>query len=468
MIFVRMNFGLIKNKIRHGSFFIPFRFHIVLLLIALTAAYYWLKKTRILPETSYTAITDLFITIAIAFIATVFAISFVTAIVPWLFFLINKKRKNVSIKIKTASPNPSTSVNGEKENERQQVGINISPILKPLFGYIRLRLHYDDENISPKFSLIDDQVKSKLFSPSLNGIFNWHLPQIKEYKVSNAIIYFEDMFQFFSFAAALPAQDNFITQPKNNNYSEIKVQPKKTEDTNTRIEQIRKVEGEFLNYKNFENNDDVRRIVWKIYAKNKELVVRVPETNDPYASHVYMYASYYNSMSEGIYSDFFPVMLNYFKTSIWNTYLQLSKQNVLIKYIADQENKITFADDRLEKTKYIISTSEWQTQKNLQQYFKKEEASVLCISSLADAHEIENILEKTGKDLVIIFAKLSNAFSSVKIKDRLQWIFIKPEEDSIDKFRFAWNLSPLRKKIIDNENKIIAMLNKSECEIIVV
>lgn len=456
-----MNFALLKNRIRHGSFFVPFRFQIVLLTLVLIAAWYWLKKTRVLPDTSYTAIVDLFISVAIAFIAAVFAITFITAIIPWLFFLFNKKRNNISIKVKTVSKKNTI-------NEKQQVGINITPIFRPLFGYIRLRLRYDDENISPKFSLINNKAKTKFFSSSLNGIFNWHLPEIKEYKVSNAIIYFEDMFQLFSFAATLPAQDNFFTQPVNNNSAELKVQPKKTEDTNTRIDQIRKVEGEFLNNKNFENNDDVRRIVWKIYAKNKELVVRIPETNDPYASHVYFYASYYNAMDTGVYSDFYPVLLNYFKTMVWNAYQQLSKQNVLIKYIPDQETKTTFADDPLEKVKYIISTSDWQTQKNLQHYFKKEEASVLCISSLIDAHDVENILDITGKDIVIIFVEVSNAFSGLKITDWLQWVFVKPEGDGIDKLKLPWNLSLLKRKIIENENKIKALLNKSESEVIVV
>jgi len=454
-----MNFSLLKNRIRQGSFFVPFRFQIILLTLVLFGAYYWLKKTSVLPETSYTAIIDLFITVVMAFIAAVFAISFFTALIPWLLFLLNKKNGRVSIQVKTESKK-------NKLSEKQQVGISINTIFRPVFGYIRLRLNYDD-SISPKFSLVNNQSKTQFFSSSLNGIYNWPLPEIKEYKVSSAIIYFEDMFQFFSFASSIPAKDNFFTQPDNNATAEIKVQPKKTEDTNVRIEQIRKVEGEFLNYKNFENNDDVRRIVWKIYAKNKELVVRVPETNDPYASHVYFYASYYNAMGLGLYGDFFPPFLNYYKTKVWNTYLQLSKQNVLIKYIPDQESKTTFADDPVEKIKYIISTSEWQTQKDLQQYFKKDEASVICISSLITAEEVEQILDRTGKDLVIIFVQLSNAFSKMQIKDWLQWVFVKPEEDGLDKLRLMWNISPLKRRIIDNENKIKTILNKSESEVLV-
>ena len=75
----------------------------------------------------------------------------------------------------------------------------------------------------------------------------------------------------------------------------------------------------------------------------------------------------------------------------------------MIKYIPDQEPRTTFADDPLEKIKYMISTFEWQSQKDLQQYFKKEEASVLCISSLIKAEDLEQILEHAGKGLAIVF-----------------------------------------------------------------
>ncbi len=122
--------------------------------------------------------------------------------------------------------------------------------------------------------------------------------------------------------------------------------------------------------------------MWQIYAKNKELVVRTPETNDPYASHVYFYSSFYNSVSSGIYEEFNAVFLNHYKTALWNAYQQLSKQNLMLKFIPDQETKTSFIEDPLQKIKYIISTSDWQTENDLQQYFKKEEASVLCISSL--------------------------------------------------------------------------------------
>ena len=86
------------------------------------------------------------------------------------------------------------------------------------------------------------------------------------------------------------------------------------------------MEGEYLNYKNFENNDDVSRIVWKIYAKNKELVVRIPEIMDPYASHVYLYASFFTSFNVAGSTPVEVPFLNYYKAMIWTLYQNLVKQ----------------------------------------------------------------------------------------------------------------------------------------------
>ena len=244
----------------------------------------------------------------------------------------------------------------------------------------------------------------------------------------------------------------------------LNVQPRKTVETKTRIEKIRRVEGEFLNYKNFENNDDVRRIVWKIYAKNKELVIRIPEINDPYASHVYFYASFYNSMSPAIYEDFNRVFLNLFKTIAWNSFEQLTKQNVEVKFVPDQEMRTGDMQTYFQKVKFAISTSNWHKDRDLGAYIKKDDAALLCISSLTDVREIEPILEQSGKDLVVIFLRLSKAFSRFRVKDWLEYIFVKPGEDNLDKLRLAWNLSPLKSKLIENEKAILEALDRSGCE----
>lgn len=455
-----MKIAAIRNNIRRIGFLLPFRLHLAVLILILVWAAFWLQKNNALPETSRTAVIGLFISVTFWFTFSVLMFSFATAIVPWLLFIINKKNNATSLRIKIPQGENGLS-------QKQDVLISINKIIRPLFGYIRMRLVYDRRNISKKFLPVLTR-KTSLFSSSISGSYTWPVSNIKEYDITGGIIYFEDFFQFFSFATQHAAKSKFFKAPPEFQAKELIVQPKRTEETNTRIEEIRKVEGEFLNYKNFEDNDDVRRIVWKIYAKNKELVVRIPETNDPYASHIFFYASFNNTLSSDLYENFNTMFLDYFKTVVWNNYEQLSRQNVLLEFIPDQRSKNYFADDMLQKVKYTISTSSWQQNNNLVQYFNRQNASVLCISSFNDASQVAEILDGSGSGPVIVFIELSNSFEKAKATDWLQWLFIKPKGNSHEKLKLAYNLSPLKSKMTDNEKAIKDLLAKSDCEFLIV
>jgi hypothetical protein len=92
---------------------------------------------------------------------------------------------------------------------------------------------------------------------------------------------------------------------------------------------------------------------------------------------------------------------------------------------------------------------------------------VLCISSLTDIKQLEELLEKTGKSLTVVFVELSKSFSKMKVINWLQWIFVNPEKKSSEKLQLAFSLSPLRKKILKNEKNIKELLKTSECESLV-
>lgn len=286
-----MKLLLTKDKIRQAGFYIPFTVYFVVFAAAAAFAWNLLNNNEIQPDSSFADIFSLLLKVALWFTVAIIFIAFLSVLVSLLHFIYNKRKKGISFQI-------STDLTESELHEKQTVRLAISPVLKPLFGFIKLRLLYDQSHFSSKFSLLENS-KRRFFSTSIEGTYHWPLPQIKEYHVENAILYFEDVFQFFSFAVSLPAKSRFFTHPTAKNVKDLSISPRKTEETNTRIEQLRKVEGEFLNYKNFENNDDVRRIVWKIYAKNKELVVRIPEIMDPYASHIYLYTSFFSHFKIG-------------------------------------------------------------------------------------------------------------------------------------------------------------------------
>ncbi len=215
-----MNILFLKDKIKLAGYFIPVRIRFVLLVLMLLLAASWLTKNNALPETSRSAIINLFISVSLWFALSVIIVAFFTAFLPWVFFLLNRKNKRSRLKIKIA----------EKENilnESQKIQVDISNVIQPLFGYVRLRLFYDGKNVSPKFSPIASQSKKQFFSMQIKGIYNWPVKHIKEYDIESSLIYFEDFFQFFSFASQLSVSSNFFTQPPPISISQLMVQPKK-------------------------------------------------------------------------------------------------------------------------------------------------------------------------------------------------------------------------------------------------
>lgn len=455
-----MNFSRTTDKIKQAAFYIPFTIYFVVFAIAAFAGFKMLGSNEINADSSFVDIFQLLLKVALAFTVAIISIALIPVLISFVYFKYKQRKTGIRFDI-------NTDVKESELNQKQTVRLLISPVLKPVFGFIKLRLLYDQQHYSKKFSLLENS-KRKFFSTTIEGTYHWTLPQIKEYHVEKAVLYFEDIFQFFSIAVNLPTSSHFFTQPVSKSLKDLNVSPRKTEETNTRIDQMRKVEGEHLNYKNFENNDDVRRIVWKIYAKNKELVVRIPEIMDPYASHIYLYASFFNTFNtEGNAAVEVP-FLNYYKVVIWSVYQNMVKRGFDVRYVPDQEVAKNNTADEQQAVKYSISTSKWHHAKDVKTYVKTNDASVVIVSSLSDADEVKELMENYGKDITFIFIKLTDSFKNQNIVDWVQWLFVQNQKDDIDVYKRGWALSPMRLKIRENEKKLGEILQKYQEEGLVV
>lgn len=449
---MKKNFTGIKNTIKQSAFYIPFTGYFVAFVIASVIGYKMLGNNNIEADTAFSDIFTVLLKVAFTFSVAIISVALLSVLVSYVYYIYQKKKKGIRFQI-------ATDIKQSELYQKQTVRLLITPVFKPLFGFIKLRLLYDQKHFSHKFSLLENSNK-KFFSTTIEGTYHWMLPEIKEYRIEKALLYFEDIFQFFSIAVNLPAKNNFYTQPTEKSVHDLRVLPRKTEETNTRIEQLRKVEGEYLNYKNFENNDDVRRIVWKIYAKNKELVVRIPEIMDPYASHVYMYTSFFSSFLTAGNEAIEVPFLNYYKVINWSIYQNLMKQGFEVRYIPDQEVAKSNAADEQQHVKYSISTSKWHQAKDLKTFVKATDASVVVVSSLSNAEEVGNLIESAGKDISFIFIKLTDAFKNQNLVDWVQWIFLQNQKDDINVYKRGWALSPMRNKLKENERRLEEILEK--------
>lgn len=441
------------NPVRLFSFYLPFTWYFFLFVLCCTLGFAWIKTFDALPDTAYADIFPLLLKVAIWFLVTILVVSLLTVVFSFLYFYIKKKKNIVQFGVETKG------TTGSNKKGKQEIYLRIHPVIKPLLGFVKIRLQYDEQHFSNKFSLVE-QKAAKLISTTIEGTYRWQLPIIKEYRIEKAILYFEDFFQFFSFAVPVATNNRFFTAPTDTVTKTIRTFPRKTENTNTRIEEIKRVEGEYINYKNFEGNDDVRRIVWKIYAKNKDLVVRIPEVLDPYASHVYLYASFFSSFGNDLGDVIEIPFLNYYKTFIWSVYRQLVQQGFEVRYLPDQPVAAANTNDAQQTVKHAVSISHWQTEKDLKTYVNAKDAAMVVVSSLSDAEQVARFAEQYGSDISFVFVKLTDSLGNQHVGDWLQWLFIKNEQSAIAEYKRKWNFTLLRSKIIDNEKQLQAALER--------
>lgn len=457
-----------RRKILYGFQFVPFTLNAVVCGLFVWAAYAILYRpaAKVADEEtldSFRPFVILMGKVLFWFILALIALSILTTLATWLYYLVIRKTKRIGLQL------DYTNEKRNKKTSKLFLQAELPGVIRPLLGFVKARLYYDDYKLTDSFPLLSNKRQPHRFwRLGILGKSRMALPDIKEYEVKGGFVFFEDMLRIFSFAAPEKVHSHFYQPPVLQEDLSHDVFPKKTETLDVRIDEMRRVEGEPLNYKDFESGDDVRRIVWKVYAKNRDLVVRIPERFEPYASHLYLYASFHAGIKkEWLGEAYFREMLNYYKNSVYTVYDALSKKEWEMRYISDQPYTPPDTLDEKEKVERTISNSDWQQDPGLLQYFSPRQATVLCISSLTDPAELESILDN-NLSTIIYFAKLSQTFHHWVAWNWLKRLLLQPPKDRLNKLRTSWTFSATRIRIRKREKEIEKLLKECGVEYFVV
>jgi hypothetical protein len=455
-----MNWKQIKWKLRYYWQYFPFTLNTLLCAAAGWGAYKLLYTPPVKGEDPSPLMP--FITLmgrmVMWFSAGIVAISVLSTFGCYLYYLWLRGNKGYKLEVEFTAETKKGAKNKLFLNTRLQ------GVIRPLLGFVKGRLYYDDNIMTDRFSLLSNKWKDKTFvRTAIGGRSRMSLPDVKEYELKGGFVYFQDMLHLFSLAAEQPISGHFYQPPVLTNEEDAEVFPKKTETMDVRIEQLRRVEGEPLNYKDFESGDDVRRIVWKVYAKNRELVVRMPEMFEPYASHLYFYATFYASVkAQWMNEGYMKEMLNYYKNNVWTVYDTLCGKEWEMRFMPDQSFNIPEQLTDSERSARIISNSVWHKDTPLQQYFNPKSGTVLCISSLTDPEELRNMLDRCDAATVVYFVKLSNTFKHFAPLNWISLLIFRPAPDRLSKLRTRWTFSPMRLSIQKREKEIEEILVRSQ------
>ncbi|NDC41681.1 MAG: DUF58 domain-containing protein [Chitinophagia bacterium] len=384
-------------------------------------------------------------------------VSVLSTFACWLAYLLGPRRKGSYLKLDF-----TTKARRGKANKLFMTA-RLEGAWRPFLGFVKGRIIYDNERLSDQFALLSNTRAEGAGKSAISGKSRLVLPDVKEYDLRGGFVYFQDMLHLFSLAVPQPIGGHFYQPPLLlSENADNDTSPKQTETLDVRIEQMRRVEGEYLNYKDFEAGDDVRRIVWKVYAKNRELVVRVPEQFEPFASHLHLYASFYeNVKAKWTGSAYLSEMLNYYKSCVWTVYDALAQKEWQVQFIPDQQFNIASTGEEAEKVARTIANCQWQQERTADQYFNVKTGAVLVISSLSDTADITALLGRMEPGTVVCLVKVSRRLRHFAPLNWLARLVLLPPQDRLSRLRTSWTFSPLRVEVLRREKALEALLRQS-------
>ncbi len=429
------------------------RWQLLLSILGVWLVSLWLRGEYGQDDSNLWLVMNQFMRLVEFTVLGLFAISAVAALVTWIYFIQSVNSKTVSLQAKFGD--------GQKA-EAGWVPLTITvngSVVRPLLGTIQARLIFSDKRISDRIVLDVNIPKPKhWWRQGIRGTGQILLHDRGIYDVEKILVSFTDMLGLISLPYRVSFKQQLFTLPRMAAQRNVKATPNSTEDQLQRIDIPKRVEGEHVNYKEFEAGDNIQRIVWKIYAKSGQLVVRIPETKDPYASHLYFYVSFFHGLNlQG--GAFETELLNIYKDRIRNLFEALQRNGYDVKIPQDQEVPRLSGLTEKKNELFQITAASWQNSNNAAAFVKADKAAFVCLSSLTPVGEIDTIIKNLAPSTPLVVVKLSNAIASpfqISMKD----IFFKAEKQPTDALRNPWMISSLRRDIIKNERAIEAALKQ--------
>lgn len=288
-------------------------------------------------ESSLSGLTQLLTEIAFWFLISLFLLSTISVLLSYLTFQFGKKKFFSNI-----------LQAGSKDIKSGFLQGDIPFYLKPLLGKLQALVWYKD-----------DTQKASFFNKLPIGKFLMKLPvvHIKVYNVARIDLLFLDMLRMYRLSGAVYSVGTFSKQPKQIRLESVYTHPKNHTDDTQNIQQILHHPGEWLQFKYFETGDDVRRILWKLYAKNKDLYVRHQEPYTTYSSKlkVLCFFDLDPEFSAQLSPELLQHLLNYYKNALYSLYKELNQQFKEVEFSVFNEKKAVNNEEVLD----LLTESKW-------------------------------------------------------------------------------------------------------------
>lgn len=423
-----------KQKLQYYANFIFLRRNFFLLLILSYLSYHWYTEFSSLGGDS-ARVQIVLSGIALFFCSAVFLFSLLTSLPPYLSLLFKKR----VLATETADRNDVVKISFKEANAAPglvDADIRIYGIRKPLFGFARVKLIFDSFAASEELLLDRSIYENRKKIGMLSQKPLW-LPNVKDYRVKYSFVHFEDFFHLFSWPFREAEYGGVFTEPPRRDEAEVPIITTKSEDPVLKIVQHKVAKGELLDYKKYAPGDDIRRIIWKNYARARELTVRTHDRTFPYVSHINVLVSFYDGSPPNRPLALKAFLLDIYKEKVRQVIDSILEQGFTVKLIIDQSISMHYELDAYQAMLYRVSAAGWQKQLPLDVYIRdnfhrlKGGSNLLVFSSLCPLAQLENLSNGRPQDLNLCFYDAAETFQKSQPPSLVRRVFFVNALDAL-------------------------------------
>ncbi len=382
---------------------------------------------------SYQAIATLLLKIVYAVTGGVLSFSVVSLLLPYFSNLFQAIKKPIHPELRPVSGN--------------RTAFSIPKFLLPFLGSISVRL-MPSEKSSSVLTVFQSEALIPFF---MRGVLHWKQELVDLYRIQAIIIYHSDFLSLFRLPLKIDLQANLARWPQVDELKPRFVPVAVAKSEKFRIDELKKIEGEYLSYKTFEEGDDIRRIVWTIYARNRELVIRQPEIMNPYASHINFVPLFYSENLITAPQGVIRYYLSEYKQQVWKIYLELCAEGSEVRFQSSLTLDSHYGTDQ-KNIRDQITGAEWQSLNQTTILLPRKFPSVVVIPAIAPDEVVNALL--IHPEITLVYIPMD--FFALRKRPVLEKLFMN-DNQSIRTIMDIWHVQPSYHQIQLRERQRLSM-----------
>ncbi|RYD51539.1 MAG: DUF58 domain-containing protein [Sphingobacteriales bacterium] len=359
---------------------------------------------------------------------------------------------------RTASKGTTTLSLQPTTDQQQPFEVRYSGTAIPFWGNRQVQLLFENGEATP---LVPMQVQ-RLFSVSdrrqtATGIL--HLQHVQVYQLRAVRYWFKDVFGLLALHTDVPATAVAFRNPEEMSGMNLVRPPRQAVEMTRRTDVLQRIEGDLYNSRLFSTGDDMRRILWPVYARTGELMVRIPEIFEPYASVLTVFAAFGARLPVGFSAEGAASgqALDFYKNAVWTLYQNLRQNGSDVRLKLAQSQPYPEDSDPAAILRYQLSASHWQPEEES----PESKTGLLLVSSLVPEPWLQNWLDRFSGMQQVVLVQLSAAFDEPRRRSVLsRLLFRLPQGKAQREARLSTRL--FKQQLQAREASLLSMLQRHD------